>query len=246
MTRHDSALAAPEWERGTHEERAPAIEWTWKAEGVSKVATLVVGGVLGLLVWRATGGNWTVVTLVVGFVLILLIVATHPAVLAAAVQLHRDARLAAVKERAIAEEARARRLEIAARKSTEIARLELQRAVDAHLLTARAGSQVEQIAVPERAVGPGIDRALLLDLLGRMYEQSNAAGELPRGILARRELMDAGLTQAQYEALTQALTEVGIAAYEHRAWRLNRDRFGDLRAAWRALRVYWESQGEEL
>lgn len=232
-----STILAPAWEEAARPEPTALVAWSWQAEGVSKLAVLVVGGVLGLLVWRATGGSWTLVALVVGAVLVLLIVATHPAVIAGIVQLRRDALAARVRLAEIRADYVARRAQIEAGRLAEMERLRLQASLRAEAdrkLIARAGAATETIALEDSL------RDLAVTLICEAYQHHEADGRVPLGIFSRRRVMAAGFAQAQYEELADLLQRAGVARWEKQRWYLNTQRYRDAEEATRALVRVWE------
>lgn len=232
-----STYLAPALDDEGRRESPPLVAWSWQAEGVSKLAVLVVGAVLGLLVWRASGGSWTLVALVVGAVLILLIVATHPAVIAGIVQLRRDALTARVRLEEVRADYVARRAQIEAQRQAEMERLRLQgelRAEADRKLIWRAGEASEPIALEDPL------RDLAVTLICEAYQHHEADGLVPLGIFSRRRVMEAGFAQAQYEELAELLKRAEIARFEKQRWYLNTQRYRDAEEATRALVRVWE------
>lgn len=215
----------------------PIVTWSWQAESVSKLTVLVIGGILGLLVWRASNGSWPLTTVVVGLVLILLVVATHPAVLAALVQLRRDALAARVRLAEIRAEYRARQAEIAARERTQAESIrshaQLREEADRKLI-ARAGERREAIALGDPL------RDWIVTALVEAYQHHDKDGFVPAGIISRRKLVEAGFVESQYDLLKMWLEGAGVARYERGRWRLNVERFHDAEEATKAMLAWWK------
>jgi hypothetical protein len=234
--RNDSASTQP-WQQvdGSqayqYQPTPPVIGWTWQSETVSKLAIFTVGAVLALLVWKA-GASWLVVAAIVGIVLTILIVATHPPLIAGLIQLRRDTLTAQIRLR-----------EVNARYLVERASEERQRAVALaqsehyHLLQDAHDRQIAVVAGEARESLPVTDPLddYMWHILFEAYSRAESDGRVPEGIISRRRTTEAGFTETQHAALTERLVSATVARFDRRRWFLNLDRVPSPERAFEAL-----------